>query len=161
MYMSGSPVGGVQGAVGWWMVASGLSGTMVDVASYRLASHLGLAFVILGFIAWYVFHLGRSERDLMQARRDRETRLSFLSTGLLYVAFVQILLGALVAGIDAGRSFTDWPLMGGQMIPPDPLAMSPLWVNFFEKIALKMPHYIFRNAWIFYQSITKYQSGLK
>jgi heme a synthase len=63
--------GGLQGAIGWWMVASGLTGDRVDVASYRLATHLGLAFVILGFIAGMSFLLGRSETDLMQARRGR------------------------------------------------------------------------------------------
>lgn len=129
-------LGGLQGAVGWWMVASGLSGSMLDVASYRLAIHLGLAFVILGFIGWYVLHMGRTERDLMQARRAREPRLYSLSTGLLHVVFLQVLLGALVAGIDAGRSFTDWPLMGGQVIPPDPLSLTPVWSNFFENPGL-------------------------
>ena len=48
-------LGGLQGAIGWWMVSSGLTGEMLDVASYRLAVHLGLAFVILGFIAWLLF----------------------------------------------------------------------------------------------------------
>lgn len=129
-------LGGFQGAVGWWMVSSGLSGGMLDVASYRLATHLGLAFIILGFIAWYVLQLGRSERDLMQARRAREGKLFGLSTGLLHFAFLQILIGALVAGIDAGRSFTDWPLMGGQFVPPDPMMLSPAWRNFFENPGL-------------------------
>ncbi|WP_323784575.1 heme A synthase [Thalassovita sp.] len=129
-------LGGLQGAVGWWMVSSGLSGSMLDVASYRLATHLGLAFVILGFIAWYVFQLGREERDLMQARRSKETKLFSLSTGWLHFAFLQILIGALVAGIDAGRSYTDWPLMGGQFIPPDPLMIDPMWKNFFENPGL-------------------------
>jgi len=112
-------LGGAQGAIGWWMVSSGLTGTMLDVASYRLAIHLGLAFVILGFIAWYIMLLGREERALMQARRAREAKLFSLSTGWLHFAFLQILLGALVAGIDAGRTFTDWPLMGGSVIPAD------------------------------------------
>lgn len=125
-------LGGVQGAVGWWMVSSGLSGEMLDVASYRLAIHLGLAFVILGFIAWDVFLLGRSERELMQARRLREAKLFSMSTGLLHAAFLQILLGALVAGIDAGRSYTDWPLMAGGFFPPQPFDLVPLWRNFFE-----------------------------
>lgn len=131
-------LGGVQGAIGWWMVASGVTQGegMTTVASYRLATHLGLAFVILGFIAWYVLQLGRSERDLMQARRAKETKIFGLSTGLLHFAFLQILLGALVAGIDAGRSYTDWPLMGGQILPPNPLMTEPLWKNFFENPGL-------------------------
>lgn len=129
-------LGGLQGAIGWWMVSSGLSGDRLDVASYRLATHLGLAFVILGFIAWYVFELSRTEAELMQARRSRDGKLFGLSTSLLHLAFLQILLGALVAGIDAGRGFTDWPLMGGQVFPPDPFLITPLWRNFFEDAGL-------------------------
>jgi cytochrome c oxidase assembly protein subunit 15 len=129
-------LGGLQGAVGWWMVSSGLTGTMLDVASYRLATHLGLAFVILGFIAWYFLQLGREERDLMQSRRLRERKLWGLSTGWLHLTFVQILLGALVAGIDAGQSFTDWPLMGGQVVPPEAFDLTPVWRNFFENPGL-------------------------
>lgn len=129
-------LGGLQGAIGWWMVHSGLTGAMVDVASYRLATHLGLAFVILGVIAWFTFSLGRTEADLMQARRSREAKLFGMSTGLLHLAFVQILLGALVAGIDAGRNYTDWPLMAGGFLPPGPFDIQPLWRNFFENDGL-------------------------
>ena len=125
-------LGGLQGAIGWWMVSSGLTGTMLDVASYRLAVHLGLAFVILGFIAWYVMLLGRKETDLLQARRGREGKLFSMGTGLMHFAMLQILLGALVAGIDAGRNYTDWPLMAGGFLPPDIFALEPLWRNFFE-----------------------------
>ncbi|WP_121629877.1 heme A synthase [Tropicibacter alexandrii] len=129
-------LGGLQGAVGWWMVSSGLGGEMLDVASYRLATHLGLAFVILGFIAWYVYALGREERDLMQARRSAEPKLFSMSTGLLHFTFLQILLGALVAGIDAGRSYNDWPLMAGGIFPPYPFDIEPVWRNFFENAGL-------------------------
>jgi cytochrome c oxidase assembly protein subunit 15 len=131
-------LGGLQGGIGWWMVASGVTqGEGVDaVASYRLATHLGLAFVILGFIAWYMFLLGRSERDLMQARRARESRLFRLTRVVLAVTFVQILLGALVAGIDAGRNYVDWPLMAGQFFPPDATDLTPMWRNFFESPGL-------------------------
>jgi len=131
-------LGGVQGAIGWWMVASGVTQGegMTSVASYRLATHLGLAFVILGLIAWYVFLLGREERDLMQARRAREAKQFGLATGWMHFAFLQIILGALVAGIDAGRSYTDWPLMGGQVFPPNPFMIEPLWRNFFENPGL-------------------------
>ena len=125
-------LGGAQGAIGWWMVASGLEEGMLDVASYRLATHLGLAFVILGLLAWYIFLLGRRDADLMQARRNREGRLFSMGTGLMHFAFLQILLGALVAGIDAGRNYIDWPLMAGGFLPPDIFALEPLWRNFFE-----------------------------
>lgn len=129
-------LGGIQGAIGWWMVSSGLDGTMLDVASYRLAVHLGLAFVILGFIAWYVFLLGRAERDLMQARRVAEKRQFGVATGWMHFAFLQILVGALVAGIDAGRSYTDWPTIGGGWLPPDPFMLEPAWRNFLENPGL-------------------------
>lgn len=125
-------LGGLQGAIGWWMVASGLEGTMLDVASYRLAVHLGLAFVILGLLAWYVMQLSRPQRDLLQARRDREARLWTHATGLALLCFLQIVLGALVAGIDAGRNYTDWPLMAGGVLPPGVLELDPLWRNLLE-----------------------------
>lgn len=129
-------LGGVQGAIGWWMVSSGLTGTMLDVASYRLATHLGLAFVILGVLAWYILLLGRREADLMQARRNRDAHLFSMGTALTLAAFVQILLGALVAGIDAGRSYNDWPLMAGEWLPPFPFDLTPVWRNFFEDAGL-------------------------
>jgi len=129
-------LGGTQGAIGWWMVASGLGEGMVAVASYRLAVHLGLAFVILGLIAWYALLLGRSEAALMQSRRGREAKLFSMSTGLMHFAFLQIILGALVAGIDAGRGYTDWPLMAGQIVPPGAFELTPLWRNFFENDGL-------------------------
>lgn len=129
-------LGGVQGAIGWWMVSSGLEGQMIAVASYRLAVHLGLAFVILGLIAWYALQLSRSEAELLQARRLAEPRLFALSTGVMHFAFLQILLGALVAGIDAGRGYIDWPLMGGEFFPSEAFAYRPLWTNFFENPAL-------------------------
>ncbi|MBA3909110.1 MAG: heme A synthase [Rhodobacter sp.] len=136
-------LGGAQGAIGWWMVSSGLGGDRVDVASYRLATHLGLAFVILGFLAWYVLLLGRSEAELMTARRGREAKLFGLSTGLMHFALLQILLGALVAGIDAGRAFPTWPDMNGQFFPADAFYVPdgaggslPVWYAFFENPGL-------------------------
>lgn len=125
-------LGGLQGAIGWWMVASGLTGTMLDVASYRLATHLGLAFFILGLIAWYIMVLGRPERDLLQARRSGEAGLVTGANWLMGLAAVQILLGALVAGIDAGRTYTDWPLMAGGFLPLNMWELEPIWRNFFE-----------------------------
>jgi len=125
-------LGGLQGAIGWWMVHSGLQQGMIAVASYRLATHLGLAFIILGFLAWYALLLGRSESALLKARRAREAKLFSLSTGLMHFAFLQILLGALVAGIDAGRGYTDWPLMAGGVFPPGMWELEPIWRNLFE-----------------------------
>lgn len=125
-------LGGLQGAIGWWMVSSGLEAGMLDVASYRLAVHLGLAFVILGLIAWYVMALGREEAALMQARRNGDRRLKGMATGLLHLTFLQVVIGALVAGIDAGRNYVDWPLMAGGFTPPDMWALDPVWRNLFE-----------------------------
>ncbi len=132
-------LGGLQGAIGWWMVSSGLTGRMVDVASYRLATHLGLAFAILGLIAWYMLSLSRMESALLQARRAREPKLFSLATGLMHFAFLQILLGALVAGIDAGRAFPTWPLMGESFFPADAFYLpdgGPAVLAFFENPGL-------------------------
>jgi cytochrome c oxidase assembly protein subunit 15 len=106
------------------------------VHSTRLATHLGLAFVIMGLITWYALSLGRKERELMQARRTKEAKLYSLSTGLMHFTFLQILIGALVAGIDAGRTYTDWPLMAGQFFPPQAFVLEPMWVNFIENPGL-------------------------
>ena len=136
-------LGGLQGAIGWWMVASGLVGDMTSVAAYRLAVHLGLAFTILGLLAWYAMTLGRSEADLLQARRGREAKLFSMATGLMHLAALQILLGALVAGNDAGRAFPTWPLMNGQFFPADAFYVpdgqggsAPIWRAFFENPGL-------------------------
>ena len=131
-------LGGLQGAIGWWMVSSGVTSgtTITTVASTRLATHLGLAFIIMGLITWYALSLGRKERDLMQARRAKEGKLYGLSTGLLHFTFLQILIGALVAGIDAGRTYTDWPLMAGQFFPPQAFVLEPFWTNFIENPGL-------------------------
>ncbi|MEI4487323.1 heme A synthase [Frigidibacter sp. MR17.14] len=136
-------LGGLQGAIGWWMVSSGLVGEMTSVASYRLAIHLGLAFAILGTIAWYMLSLARPEAALLQARRSREGKLFGMTTGLLHLAFLQILLGALVAGIDAGRAFPTWPSMNGEFFPSDAFYLpqpdgsnAALWRAFFESAGL-------------------------
>lgn len=129
-------LGGLQGAIGWWMVSSGLVEGMTRVASYRLATHLGIAFVILGLIAWFVLQLSRTEAQLLRARRAGEAKLFSMSTGLLHLTFLQILLGALVAGIDAGRTYTGWPTMGGEWIPAAIWDGTLGWRNFFENPAL-------------------------
>ena len=130
-------LGGMQGGIGWWMVHSGVATTtLTSVASYRLAIHLGLAFAILGLIAWYGMQLSRSEADLLRARRAGEAKLFSMSTGLMHLAFCQILIGALVAGIDAGRQYTGWPTMGGEWIPATIWDPALGWRNLFENPAL-------------------------
>ncbi len=104
-------LGGLQGLVGWWMVASGLS-ERVSVAPERLMTHLGLAFILLGALVWTALEAaaGASRLELPSPWRRG-------SLALLVMVYVQILLGALVAGNDAGLVFNDWPLMGGRVFP--------------------------------------------
>ena len=125
-------LGGVQGAIGWWMVSSGLTGTMLDVASYRLAVHLTLAFAILGLIAWFALSMSRSGAALLQARRLAEPRPALWGAVLIGAVLWQVAWGGLVAGIDAGRNYVDWPLMAGGLTPPGMWELSPWWRNLFE-----------------------------
>jgi len=128
-------LGGLQGAVGWWMVASGLVGRL-DVAPYRLAIHLGLAFVIIAVLLWLAWRVRLDEVALLQARRRRMPALMGVAGALTGLVMLQILYGALVAGVDAGRGYVDWPLMQGQFLPDESFEITPLWVNFFENPAL-------------------------
>ncbi|HKJ60946.1 MAG TPA: COX15/CtaA family protein [Hyphomicrobiales bacterium] len=121
-------LGGAQGALGWYMVQSGLV-DRIDVSQYRLTAHLGLAVLIFGAILWVAFGL----RD-----RSHETRAG---RGLIAVAgifavlvYLQILLGGFVAGTDAGLSHNTWPLMDGQIIPNGLLIMKPWYLNPFENV---------------------------
>ena len=129
-------LGGLQGAIGWWMVSSGLSGRMVDVASYRLAVHLGLAFLILTLITWYLFQTNINDQEKIRSRRERDKSLVPLVNILLGLVFLQIIVGALVAGIDAGRGYTDWPLMNGEFLPSESFDYEPIFINFTENPAL-------------------------
>jgi cytochrome c oxidase assembly protein subunit 15 len=105
-------LGGLQGAIGWWMVASGIGETdRVSVASYRLMTHFSLALLILCLIAWLWLDLGRDGRGEVPAGARRTAQV------LLALVFVQMAAGALVAGLDAGRTYTDWPLMAGELVP--------------------------------------------
>jgi len=105
-------LGGLQGAIGWWMVASGIGETTrVDVAPYRLAVHFTLALGIIGLIAWTWMQLGSGPA------RDRAGSLRPVSWVILAAVSLQMALGALVAGLDAGRTYTDWPLMAGHLVP--------------------------------------------
>ena len=128
-------LGALQGAIGWWMVASGLTGRL-DVAPYRLMVHLGLAFAIFALLAWLALRILPDEVATLAARRRRIGWVMRWTTWLGALAAVQILSGALVAGLDAGRGYVDWPLMEGSWFPPESLDLSPAWVNAFENPAL-------------------------
>ena len=106
-------LGALQGAIGWWMVASGIGDTRrVDVAPYRLATHFGLALLIIAITAWFWLDLRRAHRS--PARRRDGHGIALI---LLALVSIQMVSGALVAGLDAGRSYTDWPLMHGELVP--------------------------------------------
>ena len=131
-------LGGVQAVVGWWMVYSGVAegSELVSVAPYRLTAHLTLAFVILALLLWPAWRLRRTEVDLLQARRRRAGPVMWSGAILVALCFVQLALGALVAGNDAGRGYVDWPLMHGHVLPPESFDLQPLWRNFIENAAL-------------------------
>lgn len=121
-------LGGLQGVIGWWMVKSGLI-DRPDVSQYRLATHLLMAFLIIGFALWLALDLLKSDRVVVS---DHLRRLSTVVVGLL---FVTVLSGALVAGLNAGMIYNTFPLMQGQIFPPEGFAMSPWYANFFEDLA--------------------------
>ncbi|CAN0543782.1 unnamed protein product, partial [Laminaria digitata] len=105
-------LGGLQGAIGWWMVASGIGDTTrVDVAPYRLMTHFTLALLIIAYVTWLWHDLGEKRRPAVAGL----TRS--IAVILLVVIFIQMAAGALVAGLDAGRSYNDWPLMAGEFFP--------------------------------------------
>ncbi|SFS04296.1 COX15/CtaA family protein [Sphingomonas jatrophae] len=104
-------LGGLQGAIGWWMVKSGLS-VRTDVSHVRLAVHLLTALVTLGGLVWTALDL----RGLAKAGR-RPAKLRPMAAAVLLVLFVQLLFGAFTAGLDAGYAFSSWPLMGDALFP--------------------------------------------
>lgn len=118
---------GVQGALGWYMVASGLVGR-VDVSQYRLAAHLSLAIVIFGVVLWMAMRLRRSQ----STSAPMPGWLVGFAGVLAGAVFLQIVLGAFVAGMSAGLAHNSWPLMDGQFVPEGLLIMDPWWVNAFE-----------------------------
>lgn len=119
-------IGGLQGAVGWWMVASGLV-DRVDVAPYRLATHLTLACIIFAALVWTAESL-----EPGVARRPETRAVRAGAAALVGLVLVQIFLGGLVAGNDAGLVYNTWPSMNGAFLPDGPLALEPVWKNLFE-----------------------------
>lgn len=122
-------LGALQGAVGWWMVASGLV-HRVEVSQYRLATHLSLACLIYVAILWTAIRLRQ------RAGEPPPLRIRASAIGLLVLVLVQIYLGALVAGLRAGYVYNTWPLIDGSFVPDGArlFSMTPLWRNFFENV---------------------------
>ena len=130
-------LGGLQGAMGWYMVKSGL----VDdprVSQYRLAAHLGLAFLIFGLMAWTALGLLQPRVAWKTTADAVPPGLTFarrLGNALIALLFLMVLSGALVAGIRAGLAYNTFPLMNGHFAPPEMWLLDPWWLNFFSNMA--------------------------
>ena len=125
---------GAQGALGWYMVSSGLV-DRVDVSQYRLAAHLGLALVIYALTLWTAAGLSRAPGTSGDPRVARPAAL--------YAAYVflTILAGAFVAGLDAGHAWNTFPLMGGTVLPAGYGQLAPVWRNAFDNPAAVQFHH--------------------
>lgn len=123
-------LGAVQGGVGWWMVASGLAGR-TSVSQYRLAFHLTLACLIYAALIWMVRSLAPRATHV-----DAPPRIRAGAVALAILVLLQIYLGALVAGLDAGLTYNTWPLIDGRLIPSgsELFLLQPAWRNLFENI---------------------------
>ena len=123
-------LGGLQGAVGWWMVTSGLS-KRVEVAPERLAVHLLLASITFAAIIWIA-------TGLKPKAAEASKGLKGWAYGMFVLVLAQICLGALVAGSRAGLTYNDWPFMAGHLVPPmeNLSRLDPWWLNFLENITL-------------------------
>src|SRR5690606_6041668 len=117
-------LGGLQGALGWWMVTSGLT-HRVDVSQYRLTAHLGLATLIDAYVLWAALGLWRARAPIVVS-----TALRRAASALAALVFVQMLLGGFVAGLEAGYIYNTWPLMEGRFIPSGLFTHEPWWINF-------------------------------
>jgi len=119
-------LGGLQGALGWYMVKSGLV-DRPEVSQYRLAAHLGFAVVIYAYVLWVALGL--------LAGRGAGTARSAWALALSALVFVTIMSGAFVAGLDAGLAYNTFPLMGGRLVPEAYFEFEPAWINIFENVA--------------------------
>lgn len=117
-------LGGAQGALGWYMVSSGLI-DRVDVSQYRLAAHLTLAAFVYAAIFWIAKGVGK-------LRRYPSSFDDWFAVFLVALILLQIAAGGFVAGLDAGQGYSTWPKMDGQWIPAGLSQMMPGWKNLFE-----------------------------
>ncbi len=122
-------LGGLQGLMGWYMVKSGLV-DRPDVSQYRLTAHFSLALIIIGYIEWFALGLLFPKREIAVGTRPLKGFALFI--GLW--AFITALSGGFVAGLDAGFAFNTFPLMDGDLFPPDLYSLSPFYLNLFEDI---------------------------
>lgn len=123
-------LGGLQGAIGWYMVKSGLV-DRVDVSQYRLALHLTVAFVILALLVWLAMGVGRDKTD-RESRAQAATRLARLPAIIIGLIFLQVVIGAFVASLKGGLVYNTWPTMNGALVPDDLFALEPWYHNPFE-----------------------------
>jgi cytochrome c oxidase assembly protein subunit 15 len=124
-------LGALQGAMGWYMVMSGL----VDdprVSQYRLVAHLGLAFLIFGAMLWTALGLLYPERDRLAPSWPWLARWAL---GLASLIFLMVLSGGFVAGIRAGFAYNTFPLMNGRFVPSEIFMLEPWWTNLFNNMA--------------------------
>ena len=121
-------LGGLQGALGWYMVKSGLT-LRTDVSQYRLAAHFGVALGILAYTLWLLFGVGKA-RGAPAAARGHS--VAWVAGLVLALIFIQMLAGALVAGTDAGMGYNTWPLINGALVPLGLGEVSPWYLNLFE-----------------------------
>ncbi len=126
-------LGGLQGAIGWWMVASGLA-DRVEVSQYRLATHLILACLIYVALIWTGTRWPDQAQSCSGEEGAPQLAIRAGAIGLLVLLLVQIYLGALVAGLRAGHAYNTWPLIDGDFIPHSSRLLFdvPMWRNFFE-----------------------------
>lgn len=124
-------LGGLQGAVGWFMVASGFEADRTAVSPWRLVIHLALALVLYAVLAWTALGLLHPEREA-PGGGGALRRLAHATAGL---AGLTMLAGGFVAGIKAGFDYNTFPLMAGQWVPDGYLFLSPAWRNLFENVA--------------------------
>jgi cytochrome c oxidase assembly protein subunit 15 len=124
-------IGGAQGAMGWYMVKSGLVHDP-HVSALRLAAHLALALLLLGAMLWTALTLLHPTRD---ARSSAAAAVARWSAALSALVFVMALSGALVAGVRAGLVYNTFPLMNGYVVPPELLSLRPWYRNLFQNLA--------------------------
>lgn len=126
-------LGGAQGVLGWFMVASGLV-DRPDVSQYRLAAHLGLAFIVYGLLIWVALGIRGQDELPEDDPPDPEPKIAALALGAALSVFLVVVSGAFVAGLNAGLIYNTFPLMDGQIIPDGLYDMTPWYANWFENI---------------------------